>query len=68
MGRTRTHVRRSFWPNFFSRIVARLQWDSDAIDLAPDAATWSGLPDERRARLTTLLTASASRSRPWPSS
>jgi ribonucleoside-diphosphate reductase beta chain len=55
MGRTRIHVRRSFWPNFFSRIVARLQWNPDAIDLAPDAAAWPGLPDERRARLTTLL-------------
>jgi ribonucleoside-diphosphate reductase beta chain len=55
MGRTRIHVRRSFWPNFFSRIVARLQWDAAAIDLAPDAAAWPGLPDERRARLTTLL-------------
>jgi|tagenome__1003787_1003787.scaffolds.fasta_scaffold20965977_2 ribonucleoside-diphosphate reductase beta chain len=55
MGRTRIHVRRSFWPNFFSRIVARLQWDAEAIDLAPDAAAWPGLPEERRARLTTLL-------------
>jgi ribonucleoside-diphosphate reductase beta chain len=55
MGRTRIHVRRSFWPNFFSRIVARLQWDAAAIDLAPDAAAWPGLPDERRVRLTTLL-------------
>jgi ribonucleoside-diphosphate reductase beta chain len=43
------------WPNFFSRLVARLQWDSSAIDLAPDAAAWPELPDERRARLTTLL-------------
>ena len=43
------------WPNFFSRVAARLQWDANAIDLAPDAAAWPGLPDERRARLTTLL-------------
>jgi ribonucleoside-diphosphate reductase beta chain len=45
----------SRWPSFFSRIVARLQWDATAIDLAPDAAAWPGLDDERRARLTTLL-------------
>ena len=43
------------WPNFFSRLVARLQWDARAIDLAPDAAAWPDLPDERRERLTTLL-------------
>src|SRR5919199_6335363 len=43
------------WPNFFSRLVARLQWDASAIALAPDAAAWPELPDERRARLTTLL-------------
>ena len=43
------------WPNFFSRVVARLQWNANAIDLAPDAAAWPGLSDERRARLTTLL-------------
>jgi ribonucleoside-diphosphate reductase beta chain len=47
---------RSFWPSFFSRIVARLQWDANAIDLAPDARAWAGLPDERRRRLTALLT------------
>ena len=29
---------RSFWPNFFSQIVARLQWNPMAIDLAPDEA------------------------------
>jgi ribonucleoside-diphosphate reductase beta chain len=45
----------SRWPAFFSRLVARLQWDAKAIDLAPDAAAWPDLPDERRARLTTLL-------------
>ena len=31
---------RSFWPNFFSRIVARLQWNPMAIDLAPDKADY----------------------------
>lgn len=39
----------------FSHIVARLQWDPTAIDLAPDARSWPGLPDTRRRRLTTLL-------------
>jgi ribonucleoside-diphosphate reductase beta chain len=48
-------ARRSFWPSFFSRVVARLQWDPMAIDLAPDARAWPGLPAERRCRLTTLL-------------
>ena len=43
------------WPNFFSRLVARLQWDARSIDLAADAAAWPELADERRARLTTLL-------------
>jgi ribonucleoside-diphosphate reductase beta chain len=47
--------RRSFWPNFFSHVVARLQWDARAIDLAPDARAWPDLPAERRRRLTTLL-------------
>ena len=46
---------RSFWPSFFSHVVARLQWDARAIDLAPDARAWPGLPAERRRRLTTLL-------------
>jgi ribonucleoside-diphosphate reductase beta chain len=46
---------RSFWPNFFSRLVARLQWDPAAIDLTVDARAWPELPDERRRRLTTLL-------------
>ncbi|HZB78112.1 MAG TPA: hypothetical protein VE526_17910 [Solirubrobacteraceae bacterium] len=48
-------AKRSFWPVFFSRIVARLQWDATAIDLAPDARAWPGLPAERRRRLTTLF-------------
>jgi ribonucleoside-diphosphate reductase beta chain len=43
------------WPNFFSKLVAKLQWDPDAIDLAPDKQAWSELPDERRERLRTLL-------------
>jgi ribonucleoside-diphosphate reductase beta chain len=48
-------AKRSFWPNFFSRIVARLQWNPMAIDLAPDARAWPELPAARRERLTTLL-------------
>jgi ribonucleoside-diphosphate reductase beta chain len=39
----------------FSKIVARLQWDATAIDLAPDARRWPGLSAVRRRRLTTLL-------------
>ena len=38
-----------------SQIVARLQWDATAIDLAPDARAWPGLPAARRRRLTKLL-------------
>jgi ribonucleoside-diphosphate reductase beta chain len=48
-------ARRSFWPSFFSKVVARLQWNPAAIDLAPDIEAWPGLPAERRDRLTTLL-------------
>ncbi|MDA0159971.1 hypothetical protein OM076_06845 [Solirubrobacter ginsenosidimutans] len=48
-------AKRSFWPNFFSQIVARLQWNPMAIDLAPDALQWPELPPERRDRLLTLL-------------
>jgi ribonucleoside-diphosphate reductase beta chain len=48
-------AKRSFWPNFFSRIVARLQWNPAAIDLAADARAWPGLPEERRRRLTAIL-------------
>jgi ribonucleoside-diphosphate reductase beta chain len=43
------------WPNFFSRVVAKLQWDDGAIDLVPDAEAYREMPDERRARLTKLL-------------
>jgi ribonucleoside-diphosphate reductase beta chain len=48
-------AKRSFWPNFFSRIVARLQWNPAAIDLTADARAWPRLPAERRHRLTALL-------------
>jgi ribonucleoside-diphosphate reductase beta chain len=40
----------------YSRIVARLTWDAEAIDLTPDARAWPELPPDRRRRLTTLLT------------
>jgi ribonucleoside-diphosphate reductase beta chain len=55
MSRGRHEVKRSFWPNFFSRVVARLQWNEAAIDLDPDARAWPELPEALRARLTTLL-------------
>jgi ribonucleoside-diphosphate reductase beta chain len=48
-------AKRSFWPNFFSRIVARLHWNPMAIDLTRDARAWPELPAERRRRLMTLL-------------
>ena len=48
-------AKRSFWPNFFSRVVARLQWNPATIDLTADARAWSQLPEERRHRLTALL-------------
>src|SRR4051794_15982381 len=43
------------WPNFFSRLVAKLQWDANGIDLAPDAEAWPRIAGERRERLTKLL-------------
>jgi len=48
-------AKRSFWPNFFSQIVARLQWNPMAIDLTADARAWAELPSERRDRLMSLL-------------
>jgi ribonucleoside-diphosphate reductase beta chain len=48
-------AKRSSWPNFFSRRVARLQWNPMAIDLTQDARAWPELTAERRRRLTTLL-------------
>ena len=55
VGGLETFANRSFWPNFFSKLVARLQWNPSAIDLTPDAREWPRLPDERRRRLKTLL-------------
>ena len=55
VGGLETFANRSFWPNFFSRLVARLQWNPAAIDLTPDARAWPELPAERRRRLMTLL-------------
>ena len=55
VGGLETFANRSFWPNFFSKLVARLQWDPAAIDLTADARAWAQLPDERRGRLKTLL-------------
>jgi len=48
-------AKRSFWPNFFSQIVARLQWNPMAIDLSGDARQWPELDDERRDRLLRIL-------------
>jgi ribonucleoside-diphosphate reductase beta chain len=50
-----TFANRSWWPNFFSKLVARLQWDPAAIDLTEDAREWPRIPDERRRRLKMLL-------------
>ncbi len=47
--------KRSFWPSFFSKVVARLQWNPAAIDLTRDARAWPELPAERRRRLMTLF-------------
>ena len=46
---------RSFWPRFFSKLVAGLQWSATGIDLTADAQAWPELPDERRGRLLKLL-------------
>jgi ribonucleoside-diphosphate reductase beta chain len=48
-------AKRSFWPDFFSQLVARLQWNPMAIDLSGDACAWAELGPERRARLLKLL-------------
>ena len=48
-------AKRSFWPDFFSQLVARLQWNPMAIDLTGDAAAWTELGADRRARLLKLL-------------
>ena len=48
-------AKRSFWPNFFSQIVARLQWNPTAIDLTADARAWPELPAARRDQVMTLL-------------
>jgi len=55
VGGLEVFANRSFWPNFFSRIVARLQWNPAAIDLTPDVRAWPELPSERRRRVMTLL-------------
>ena len=48
-------AKRSFWPNFFSQLVARLQWNPMAIDLTGDVRAWAELDADRRARLLKLL-------------
>jgi ribonucleoside-diphosphate reductase beta chain len=55
VGGLEVFANRSFWPNFFSRIVARLQWNPAALDLTPDVRAWPELPSERRRRVMTLL-------------
>ena len=47
--------KRTFWPKFFSKVVARLQWNPAAIDLSQDAGAWPELPAGRRDRLMTIL-------------
>ena len=39
-----TFANRSFWPNFFSQIVARLQWNPTAIDLTAGRPRMAGAP------------------------
>jgi ribonucleoside-diphosphate reductase beta chain len=55
MGGGDVFANRSSWPNFFSRLVARLQWNPGAIDLTQDARDWQALPAERRGRLLRIL-------------
>ena len=38
--------RRTFWPQFFSKVVARLQWDPATIDLTEDAAILTALAND----------------------
>jgi ribonucleoside-diphosphate reductase beta chain len=47
--------KRTFWPSFFSKVVAGLQWNPAAIDLTRDARAWPALAAERRRRLLTLF-------------
>jgi ribonucleoside-diphosphate reductase beta chain len=51
-GRQRGHFAKL---STYSAIVARLQWNAEAIDLTGDARGWPELPAERRGRLRTLL-------------
>src|SRR3954469_5817189 len=55
MGGMDSFANRSAWPNFFSRLVARLQWNPAAIDLASGTREWQQLPEQRRGRLMRLL-------------
>ena len=55
VGGLETFANRSGWPNFFSRIVARLQWNPGAIDFTRDARDWQELGAERRDRLLKIL-------------
>ncbi len=48
-------AKRSFWPDFFSQLVAQLQWNPMAIDLTEDVRAWAELDADRRARLLKLL-------------
>src|SRR3954470_24322319 len=48
-------AKRSFWPNFFSQVVARLQWNPMAIDLSAGTRAAPALPAARRGRLMSLL-------------
>ena len=66
VGGLETFANRSFWPNFFSKIVARLQWAPESIDMTQDVRAWPELGDERRLRLTTLLAGLVNRSKRTP--
>ena len=45
----------SKWPNFFSRLVAKLQWDAFGIDLTNGAEARQGTPGRGAKKLTKLL-------------